>query len=353
MKLLSVVIPTYNVEPFIEKCLLSLEDQDIPQHEYEIICVNDGSTDRSREVILHFQKKFNNIILIDHEENQGVSVARNTGYDAATGKYLLLIDPDDFVEKNSLNNLLKEAVVNQAQLTIPGYAYLDLNGNVQGKKMYKTFSESVLTGIEAYNILRGKVEKLSDPVDGIIVDSVSGVLFDADFINRNKLRYVPGMKLFADCEFLARAHCLAERCIIVNHMFYMVFPRKNSASRSNQFSKQIVREGFIRAASNLDKFQQTQPFSEKQIHFLNGPIVQFVMHAMYSALKTKSIIKLKNLITDPSMTGLGKLKLKGCKGYHLIFGISYNLSPYFGALILVIVRKIDFWNYRFIKKRRY
>ena len=65
---LSIIVPIYNVEPYIEKCLLSLEKQDIPGNEYEIICINDGSPDNSREVVVELQKEFENIILIDLHE---------------------------------------------------------------------------------------------------------------------------------------------------------------------------------------------------------------------------------------------------------------------------------------------
>src|SRR5690606_24149359 len=93
---LSIIIPMYNVEPYIERCLSSLQDQDIPMEEYEIICINDGSPDNSREVVIRFQRQNKNIILID-QSNQGVSKARNNGINVARGKYLLFVDPDDYI----------------------------------------------------------------------------------------------------------------------------------------------------------------------------------------------------------------------------------------------------------------
>ena len=94
MKRLSIIIPMYNVERYVNKCLLSLEDQDIPMEDYEIICINDGSPDNSREVVIRLQKEFNNIILID-QENQGVSCARNAGINSACGEFVLFIDPPE------------------------------------------------------------------------------------------------------------------------------------------------------------------------------------------------------------------------------------------------------------------
>ena len=78
MKRLSIIIPMYNVASYVERCIRSLENQDIPKEDYELICINDGSPDNCKEIIVRLQKEFSNIILID-QENQGVSRARNNG----------------------------------------------------------------------------------------------------------------------------------------------------------------------------------------------------------------------------------------------------------------------------------
>lgn len=89
MKRLSIIIPMYNVENYVERCIMSLENQDISKADYEIICINDGSPDDSRGVIVRLQEKFSNIVLID-QENRGVSNARNNGINAARGNTLFL-----------------------------------------------------------------------------------------------------------------------------------------------------------------------------------------------------------------------------------------------------------------------
>ena len=81
---LSIILPIYNVAPYVEKCIRSLEDQDIPKDTYEIICVNDGSPDNSQQIVEKLQQEFSNIILIN-QKNQGVSVARNVGIEKARG----------------------------------------------------------------------------------------------------------------------------------------------------------------------------------------------------------------------------------------------------------------------------
>lgn len=114
-KRLSIIVPVYNVEKYIERCLLSLLNQDIPKSEYEIIVVNDGTPDNSADIAQSIADKNENIIVI-HRENGGLSAARNTGIKHAKGNYLFYVDSDDFIEKNILGQLLAIAENNQLDI---------------------------------------------------------------------------------------------------------------------------------------------------------------------------------------------------------------------------------------------
>ncbi len=102
----SIIVPVYNVEAYLSQCLESLQAQDYT--DFEVICVNDGSTDRSREILSEWDEKFPQIRVIDRK-NGGLSAARNTGLQAATGDYVVFIDSDDWVEPKMLAQLAKEA----------------------------------------------------------------------------------------------------------------------------------------------------------------------------------------------------------------------------------------------------
>ena len=108
MTRLSVVIPMYNVEPYVERCIRSLLQQDLPSDDYKIICVNDGSPDGSGLIDERLQKEYHNIILIN-QQNQGVSRARNRGIQEADSNYVLFIDPDDYIRQNTLKIILNHA----------------------------------------------------------------------------------------------------------------------------------------------------------------------------------------------------------------------------------------------------
>lgn len=104
--LLSVVIPCYNVSTFIDHCLISLID-DALINKQEIICVNDGSTDNTLDILMDWQKKYPNIIKIINISHSGLAVTRNKGLENATGKWIFFCDADDYITKGALSEIIK------------------------------------------------------------------------------------------------------------------------------------------------------------------------------------------------------------------------------------------------------
>lgn len=100
----SFIVPVYNTEKYLDKCLDSLVRQTYKN--FEVIIVNDGSTDKSSDIILKYQKKYKNIIVIN-QKNEGLSMARNNGTKKAKGKYIIFVDSDDYVSERLLENIDK------------------------------------------------------------------------------------------------------------------------------------------------------------------------------------------------------------------------------------------------------
>jgi glycosyltransferase involved in cell wall biosynthesis len=112
---ISIILPVFNVSLYLADCLNSLMDQDLTKDEYEVICVDDGSTDNSVDIINKYIDQYNNIKIIS-KENGGVSSARNLGIRNAKGKYIWFIDPDDFILKNSLSFIVKNLELHNAEI---------------------------------------------------------------------------------------------------------------------------------------------------------------------------------------------------------------------------------------------
>ncbi|MGC9151785.1 MAG: glycosyltransferase [Microbacter sp.] len=142
--LFSVVIPIYNVAPYLRQCLDSVINQN--DSDYEIICVNDGSTDNSLSILEEYKKQYPHITLIS-QENRGLSAARNAGIWAATGDYILFLDSDDWLEKDALQ-ILHNHIAGEDMLCFNGRRYFE-----DGTKEEPDagISESHLTGWDYYN----------------------------------------------------------------------------------------------------------------------------------------------------------------------------------------------------------
>jgi len=143
--LLSFIVPFYNVEEYIEECIRSLYNQDIPFSDYEVIAVNDCTMDRSRDIVIDLQKEFSTLRLIDHDVNKKIGGARNTGLTYATGEYVWFIDSDDFIKPNVLSSLIKTAIDNKLQILHFDYVYVTPNGIIE--EVYKTnYATELVTG---------------------------------------------------------------------------------------------------------------------------------------------------------------------------------------------------------------
>ena len=107
--LLSIIVPVYNAEKWLRKCVESLLNQDLPSENYEIILVDDGSKDGSPQICDDYAATHPGLVRVVHQPNAGVSIARNHGIDVAKGEYLSFVDADDFVDRKFASTLIKEA----------------------------------------------------------------------------------------------------------------------------------------------------------------------------------------------------------------------------------------------------
>lgn len=124
MTKLSIIVPIYNVERYLKKCVDSLLNQDIPSSDYEIILVDDGGHDKCPRICDNYAAAHKNINVV-HRENGGLSAARNSGIEVARGEYLMFVDSDDYIEPNVLGGLL--AQIENDRLEVLRYDFRNVN----------------------------------------------------------------------------------------------------------------------------------------------------------------------------------------------------------------------------------
>lgn len=122
----SIVVPVYNCEAYVRKCLGSISCQ--TYKDMQIIVIDDGSTDSSLRIVEEFAKSDGRIKVV-HQENQGVCVARNNGIDMATGEYLTFVDGDDYLEDDYIDRMIAEALNKDSDLVISGFISEQADGS--------------------------------------------------------------------------------------------------------------------------------------------------------------------------------------------------------------------------------
>lgn len=124
----SVIVPVYNSEKYIERCLNSILEQNY--NDFELIVINDGSKDKSLEILKDYQNKFPQIITLIDQENMGVAKTRNNAIKMAKGKYIIFIDNDDFIDKDYIETFVKEAEKEEFDVVLGGYRRPNEKGEI-------------------------------------------------------------------------------------------------------------------------------------------------------------------------------------------------------------------------------
>lgn len=215
----SFILPCYNVEQYIGRCLDSILNQDIPHSEYEIICVNDCSPDNLSDVVRQYQQKYSNIILIEHTENKTAGGARNTGVDHARGEYIWFVDPDDRIMPDSLQKLWNEVKESKVDIlffnnNMHTYSGECINCNVVG-------NSEILSGQDyLVKYFPSKVTKIC---------SVCNELMRTEYVVNSKIRF-PEIAASQDVVFLWELICNASCVKSIDSIHYSVYRRINSTT---------------------------------------------------------------------------------------------------------------------------
>lgn len=200
---LSIIVPVYNVEKYIRPCIESIFNQGLDDADFEVIIINDGTQDKSIEVIADIVQSHSNVFVVN-QENQGLSVVRNNGISAAKGKYILMPDSDDLLIENSLKPLLEKALKSQADLVVADFLSLtdeEIERKDISRLQQKEFNYVEKTGEELF------LQDLN-PYQCYVWRT----LFRRDFLLDNNLTFVPGIYI-QDVPFTHECYLKAKKCI--------------------------------------------------------------------------------------------------------------------------------------------
>ena len=210
MPKVSVIVPVYNTENYLPRCIDSILAQTFI--EFELILVNDGSEDNSGKICDNYALKDSRIIVI-HKENEGVSIARNTGIKRSTGKYITFIDSDDNISTNYLLNLIEIHEKLNAELTISGFVkrnqgidkphYIDYNGVVD-------------------------IETIGSILNNNIISVPFAKIFNSDIIKTNRIIFPNGISRGEDTIFVLEYLLHIDKIALLPEYNYFYITTENS-----------------------------------------------------------------------------------------------------------------------------
>ena len=302
--LFSIIIPMYKVADHVTRCIESLQNQDIDKNQYEIICINDGSPDNCQEVVENLQKKYSNIVLIN-QVNQGVSMARNNGIAIAKAKYILPIDPDDYVVPNSLGRIANLVQTNNYQVLYLGFEIFDANQKSIWKTNYTKQENKIFSGVEGYFEARGF--EVKDP------DRSCAIVYDKQLLNDYKIDYPKNVPYLEDVLFLAKVFTVAKSVGFDNQIFYQRTTRKGSATNSKLFFSEKAINGFILAINDIKNFAANNKLTTVQQQLVNHVIAKFFLLSITpsaSSFKFKEYFKIINILKQE---GINNIKTDGLR----------------------------------------
>lgn len=310
---ISIIIPVYNVEKYIKRCLLScLEEQDMTQNEYEVIVVDDCSPDNSINIIVDLASKYNNIRIVRNERNLGQASSRNVGLKEANGEYILFLDSDDWIHSNILSSMYEYASKNKLDLMPFGFI---LSHEYDKEIFHAVFnnSQEIMTGQTYCTTQR------------IFLLVPWAALYCRKWMIENNLTFNDNIRYHEDEEFTPRSFFLAKRVSYFPGPCYeyRYKPSGTNSTSSNTEQRAIC---YYKAAKSLNEFKMNnfiENIAAKQ--YLSSRIAYCTMMAV-SLSKDEILL---NTIKDSPFYPIKDLSnYLGIKGKIKVFILNLSIDLY-------------------------
>lgn len=281
---LSIIVPIYNVERYLERCIISILNQTYIN--FELILVNDGSTDNSKDICEKYLSIDNRIKLIN-KKNGGLSSARNTGIELAIGEYIAFVDSDDYINKYMYEVLITTLKKDKSDMVICGYNKVDQN---------EINFQEINNHIDVNNVLASKISKV-EALDKLLIEGEKFVVPWNKIYKRklfNELRYKNG-KIYED-EFLA--HRVLYKCnkvSVINEKLYFYIQRDGSIINSKFTTKRFDKVYALKERIDFLKEKNLLELKEKaEKSFVDYFIWNYFVAYQRLENVNSDLIKLKN-----------------------------------------------------------
>lgn len=264
--LISVIIPVYNVEEYLRECVDSVLNQTYGN--FEIILVNDGSTDSSGEICDEYVEKDSRVTVI-HQKNGGPSITRNTGIENANGKYIYFLDSDDYIENNALELLVNTAEANDADLVFfDARSFSDDGADIKQGYVVKGNYETK----NGYDILT-ELHNNKDYHCSVVLLFINRLL-----LNENKIRFLESAYCSEDMLFTYKVFCSSQKTAQCKNTLYHRRYRASSIVTSKKSQRHF--------RSCRDVYEEIRDYSDKIDKTGDYTATEYTVRCAFNALDT-------------------------------------------------------------------
>lgn len=309
---LSIIIPVYNVEKYIIDCLNSIYQSSVDLSQVEVLCIDDKGNDNSIELVKEYVKnnKIHNLKTLHHEQNKGLSEARNTGINQANGKYICFLDSDDMIEIDKLEKMVDKAIQEDLDILEGNMKEIsETNVNIQsGIEGTTRKTTTVLTGDE-YFYLSAKNE--------VYFPMVCGRIYKKEYL-KGKFFFQPGLR-FEDEEFSPKVIINANRVQYYDTTFY-IYRRRDDSITTNITKDTKWVDSYLEIINSLTEFAETIK-DKKSYRLLKDRIANFTLSILknpiaYGTSKENlteiiKLVKEKKLYKIPQKSKNKLIRLQG------------------------------------------
>ena len=246
--MISVIIPVYNVEKYLEKCIESVLNQ--TYKDLEIILIDDKSTDKSGEICDSFAKKSQQIKVIHKEKNEGLGYARNTGLEIATGEYVTFVDSDDYLEPNAIKDMHDTINLKRVDTCIGGFKRVTNDGKIIKEVLYN--EEQFQGEKESINLLGRLIGSLPDKKDALKM-SVWNCIYSMNIIKDHNIKFA------SEREYLSED--------IFFDIDYYKYARSISVLRNSNYNYRVNQKSLTKSYRK-EKFELSKSMNLKETELL-------------------------------------------------------------------------------------
>lgn len=305
----SIIIPVYNVERYIERCLESVFNQTFKNS--EVIIVNDGSTDKSMDIVKHYKEK----CLIINQENSGLSSARNKGLEYATGDFILFIDSDDYIHPSMVKDMYDVIVSTQSDIVICGYQSVKENEEIIDNK--SDIKVECISSLEAVKLF--------------FLNEITGHAWNKmakkQLYLENNISYPVG-QYYEDMPVTFDLLVNSEKISIIDKKYYYYVVRENSITQKINLKKIEDHFSIFKYIENkLENASKISYFKYYKMYLINQLFYNFKVFKKIKDSSSEDYSLHKAAIED-------KLKKLSLKDFFLISGIRIKLRVKFILLMI-------------------